>query len=370
MDAFKFFHFGCWNLFACENSYPTSKIIQEINKGKYEFGLLAGDNIYKSRLIDPNYPNPQKTQYNTIKMNDGIKCINKLKIPVYVALGNHDIDDNNCDVIDLQIGIHKNWYMPRSYYYKIKYNSIFFIIDTNILEVVNVDAYPDRAVNNYRCYKYGTNGKHVLKKIHEDIDKMCDMFSVLDANTFDNIFIMGHNPIVTVKEKKDRRSGKVFCSINNLKYFAQLFDRIGQSQSGPIQIYYLCADTHNYQHISITYKNLNIEQIIAGTGGAKQDHINICRKEQNVIQELNVDLKKHCDSDLTSIVLHKLSNNGEFGFVSYDVNGTNVLHEFIVVGDDKNGTIYDTHPTNYQFGGNNLCITNKHNYIALKQIYI
>jgi len=34
------------------------------------------------------------------------------------------------------------------------------------------------------------------------------------------------------------------------------------------RLYYLCADTHNYQHIVVSKNNFKLDIIMAGTGGA------------------------------------------------------------------------------------------------------
>ena len=358
--SFKFFHFGCWNLFACEDGYPTENIIKDINSKNFEFGTLAGDNIYT------HAKNKHKTIYNSEKMIDGIKCINKLNIPVYVALGNHDIDDDSCNMIDLQLGVHGNWYLPTNFYYKIKYNSIFFVIDTNILDVF--DLTESKGNETYKCYGYGNN--ILVNKIKANFYEMLNMFTILDNNSFDNIFIMGHIPIITAKEKgKDQQSVK--CSISNIKSFEQILDKLSANQNIK-KIYYLCADTHNYQHITMKYGDMEIEQIIAGIGGAKQDHFNLCQEAANSMQQdlkdyITNDFIKHQNTKLKEIKLLNKSNNGEFGYIAINVNNNIVTHEFIGLGNDAQNTLYDAHGrvSKYKYGGYMMYMKHKARYLEL-----
>ena len=71
------------------------------------------------------------------------------------------------------------------------------------------------------------------------------------------IYIFGHIPILSLKEKKGKH-----MVVND--YLVDLFCRLKEG----INVTYICADTHNYQDITITFENGTlVNQVILGTGG-------------------------------------------------------------------------------------------------------
>lgn len=91
-----------------------------------------------------------------------------------------------------------------------------------------------------------------------------------------------------------------------------LFINIGDKLSGK-NLYYLCADTHNYQTGKVQLPNIPvINQYICGTGGAEQDDCT----QKNELTKKNI---RYFD-----IVCNKI-----FGFLIVSINGDSVSFEFI-----------------------------------------
>jgi hypothetical protein len=129
--------------------------------------------------------------------------------------------------------------------------------------------------------------------LYINIDQVKDFLErcFKEAKSFKNVFIVGHNPIFTYKKKK----GKAF--ISNKLEFEFLFDNGLFDINEGKNIYYLCADTHNYQHLGLTLdydqKKYRIIQVISGTGGAEPDPIPIMSPDQKTHDptlDLHVDI--------------------------------------------------------------------------------
>jgi hypothetical protein len=322
------FHFGCWNLFACHRGYVTNNIINNILQNHYDFGFISGDNIY-------NYYGKKASKskvYSTKKMHDGIKCINQLDIPAFIAIGNHDIDDDNCAMIEIQMEpsripiIHNGWNMINNYYTVTSNNNVFIVIDTNILEI-NLLKNNEKIYKTFKCYeKIKHDPKHdpnmqLNQLIISDYNEMLNMVNNISFNQYHNIVMIGHIPIISIKEK--RYDNELNCILNSTYLFIKLLDIF--INKNVKKIYYVCADTHNFQHMIFNYKNLKIEQIVSGTGGALLDNIKECDVKitiPSIIKNITSFELLDYDSDFgyTSMNIDELTNNIKIKFIKFDYN--------------------------------------------------
>ena len=235
--------------------------------------------------------------------------------------------------------------------YTYHYNNSFFIaIDTNILGVVSSEnnavkeiiatidrEYHDRHteplkmeqytalqkhIENYKNFQFNSGEKHeeiqkYISQLKKPVTKRDMCYSILDiksyininqvgkfliqafteAMTYANIFIIGHDPIFSHKIKKDKTTGVNNYYRDSRPMFDFLFDIANLTDISQKNIYYLCADTHNFQDINlqITHneKIYNIREIVSGTGGAEPDSIPVCKPiEQQIILPLDKMLVK------------------------------------------------------------------------------
>jgi hypothetical protein len=153
----------------------------------------------------------------------------------------------------------------------------------------------------------------------DDYYNMCDMIRDIDYKRYDNIIIIGHIPIVSIKEKT--RNGVINCVLNNSHLFTEIFDIL--IEKGVKKIYYVCADTHNFEYMTFNYRSLRIEQIISGTGGAILDTVRQC----NIATISNMEgisnfklLKFDSNFGYTVMDINDLTNNIKIEFIKFDKN--------------------------------------------------
>jgi hypothetical protein len=113
----------------------------------------------------------------------------------------------------------------------------------------------------------------VINTEEDKIDTNDNILKIINQST-GKIYIFGHIPILSLKEKKRKH-----MVVN--EYLIDLFCRLRDG----INVTYICADTHSYQDITITFENGTIvNQVILGTGGTFQlDDITDNKTELNSI---------------------------------------------------------------------------------------
>ena len=261
----KIFLVGCWNKNSCLEDKKINGRTELINllsieKKKYNFGILLGDNIYplktnkrktSKREATKREANKRKTYkrktnkrkkflYESIEfygeLLDISKEITKDKKALHVILGNHDVE-KKC-VLENQI---RNFTTPFSNIY---IKNTIFESDKAIFIMLNTNNIPN----------------------------IIELFQEFDRSIIKDkwLIICGHEPIFSYKPKKKKNiifqqldeSGTIFKSISNLNYN---------------KIIYICADTHNYQLLEVgDYINddsLCLPVVVVGTGGASPDSL-------------------------------------------------------------------------------------------------
>ena len=287
----KFISFGCWNKGDPNNpEYPIyhllNKLVEFLSTTKdIDFIVITGDNYYpnikkkyaKEGALEDiiNKPEEVKEDYQwqpfkevinyNISGGGGKKdkvaycnlnhleyVFSKLenisdtyKIPIYMCSGNHEYKDHTYTRPKIEsppierpknpheYGEHKLLDIQKNLF---KCNKCTFI-ERDIFVEGDITFF----VINTEVNKIYTND-NIIKFINQATDK---------------IYIFGHIPILSLKEKKGNH-----LVVN--KYLVDLFCRLREG----ITVTYICADTHNYQDISITFENGTlVNQVILGTGG-------------------------------------------------------------------------------------------------------
>lgn len=295
---FQFFHFGCWNIDGCQEDSNLLNVVNVISKEEYMFGIIAGDNVYKKAYFLDN--GIKKKMYKKEVLDDGITCLERLNVPLFTCLGNHDVE--TCDILidevrrtkgyfqnNRLIAIEPNarWILPHNYYDLIinvgdkKLHFIF--IDTNLFSI-DKDCYDDKN------------------------DKLNVMLKWLDNRLKVNAtitLIVGHVYLFGFKVKNNNEQ---IVQLHNVE---RLLD-VMMKNNKPM-FYYLCADLHNFQHIIFTgagkYDGMLIDNITSGTGGGSPDPIPV--SDDGTITKV-------CNADgelLGSILLDK--KHEPYGFVKH-----------------------------------------------------
>ena len=246
--SLRFFFFGCWNNGGCSNNQNLSNVISTIaaNKHLYDFGVILGDNIY----------NEGKSQFHNIEtLKNGIECVNKINLPLYVVLGEHDI--TQCDIIKEQSKKHDNWIFEGNYYAtEFEKSSIklkLIVIDTNLL------ADPKIYTKVEECLlpeNIKTNRQEMLNFLRNELTT---------ASHYDWVIVAGHCPPASFKHK-DNKSQLIVKPYAN-----ELLEILGDVPN----LLYICAGTHNFQYntVSSVDRRFFMREIISGTGGAEPDLI-------------------------------------------------------------------------------------------------
>lgn len=229
-----FFFFGCWN----RDVADRSTVLQKLSAKQFEFGIIAGDNLYPIK----NKENSSKTYYKNT-LDRGAKLLNLARNEknVGVAVGNHNVVDG---VIAAEREIFTLYEAPATYVLMNGYNFIF--INTNLCPY------------------------DIAKELEECLKRVDGL-----------VYVVAHEPLVAAKEK----DGKKFTVFDGAH---AIVDVLFKHIAGGKQIAYLCADVHNFQTLVITRDKLFLPIIVSGTGGAEPDNIPAISMRCNLVQGLKV----------------------------------------------------------------------------------
>ena len=312
----KFFFFGCWNKdpFNCcdipERNDPTTPLEKEYtdfrqiilnylseNLDTYNFGIIAGDNIYphkckektkaksgkKINKLVKKKNKSKKKKYNKKKTNKkgGGKekkiiyeyTLNKFKfIPkynselysrVHILLGNHDINKATIQKLNKS----KNEIDMATYQQSL-------ISETQNLYLDNINFSSKFA--NYYFLNTNNSEKLINYLLEQDFD----------TNKW-NILI-GHEPLYSYKKEKIKEGSKIKYE-GNLQTYKKSVEILSLLERKKLdKVLYLCADTHNFQILSASENGIySIPIVVSGTGGASPDDFD---EEPNIVNE-NINLQ-------------------------------------------------------------------------------
>ena len=244
-----FFFFGCWNRIACDDGSDLQSVVNRIkvSSKRFDFGIIAGDNVYPDKSKDSG----QKVKsFPPDRLDKGIECVSQLGYDLYACLGNHDVQD--CVVLaDMNKYKHLGkWHVGSYYVMECKLADslvVFIVIDTNLFEL-------DRT-----CYTetmdVGAERESMLKWLKYQLN--------LYSKRASTVVVVGHEPLFGYKLKKGSFIATYYQT------FGPVIDLLFKYK----KTYYLCADIHNYQHLSLIDDRTGneIDVIVSGTGGASPD---------------------------------------------------------------------------------------------------
>lgn len=281
-----FVHFGCWN-----NPRNPHKGMQRMMENLLErrppnFYLVSGDNYYPEKKKDKDKAmtvkksatksvkksakkdkKPKSKYVNWEDFDIGFDYINRLSYyaKVYLLMGNHDLDYekqlfdsqgiiDGCSIIQKQIEFANKT--------NIDLENKHFVDGKTLFLLLNSHYYARDKKDNDRCAKiYRPEGQN------EEEDYFTDIVHK-EARNIHNLVLVAHLPIVTHRMKNDE---PFFEALNQegLTFIRDLYSIVDDS----VQKYYLCADTHQYQHATIHLADSKIQQYVVGTGGTGCDDV-------------------------------------------------------------------------------------------------
>ena len=214
-----FLWMGCWNT----EGEPRERVLEAIRANRITNIVLAGDNVY---------PRVKKGPHEKAVFDAGIHGLREKTI-VTTAFGNHNL-------VEPEHGLpaHQRAFFGRPadgpLYFCIEYDdAALIVLDTNIMET---------------------------KAAVEEMAAFCvAQIATLGDKPY---YIVQHEPYASYKTTKNPllKNGDIL-----LLALAGVANR-------PLAI--LCADTHNYQEGVIRVGDVEIRQIVVGTGGASSDDYN------------------------------------------------------------------------------------------------
>jgi hypothetical protein len=182
-------------------------------------------------------------------------------------------------------------------------NTIIIMIDTTLYE------YKIEDINDY-CPNVFPHIERNYEKLYNE--QKNQIIQILQSNqTVNNIVIIGHHPIITVKNKKNNVLNGLINLFNDIKEFLN-----------NKQIYYLCADNHLQQKGIINFNDIKIKQYVAGTGGADLDECPENPVNSELIYKfdnINYQIIK-CKSTYGFYLIEEIDNELQFNFIDMNID--------------------------------------------------
>lgn len=349
----EFIFFGCWNRIDCKKEYIARDIVLDYiknNEKSVDELYLAGDNWYPN-LIKQNDQQQYKYYLLPVLISGYLK-IYSLNKNIHIALGNHDIDnDEEAEDIKQNCMINTQKYYVKKIQEKSFFDNLYehlLKIKPNLEDLLDFDQKnlvrllsslslnnkPNSKKNQHTMLKKAKSFNNIyIKKLqtkmmlYENIgliqNKGYSMI-VLNTNNINDryltrvvktigyvkkniqpIFVMGHHPLFYYKKDKNDKTYKIH-KWNNTKV-DEFFDIL--ADNGCI---YLCADTHNFSIMKIEKNGKYIIQVTSGTGGADPDIINETDDKKNQIDNT---------ADKNYIIDYRSKN--AYGYTKITVNNKN-----------------------------------------------
>lgn len=282
-DLNNFISFGCWN----QTSGGVKKVLDTLKRIETDAVFISGDNYYpvKKEKYDPVKGKVKKDKTIILEdLKEGFMELvaSTIDKPVYMNFGNHDMVKNdgykmvsNSPVVECAIMKEELKFNGRNTHIAMNHkivseHTLVLMIDTTIY--CSSEEFDEDFAT---CYAE-------LKSMPEDglqaaLQERQRAYVIGAINSFQgqNIILIGHNPIIYEKRKK---GGALFQMDSGVEFTDMLFDIIQTPHYDDLNIYYLCADYHQYEEGIITIQkggqSIQIHQYIAGMGGTKLDEYN------------------------------------------------------------------------------------------------
>jgi hypothetical protein len=303
-----------------DNREEVIKMIEN-HARSYDMGILAGDNIYPYKVSAKRGDKTEKVKGFSTKsiryMSDVYRRLSTAtNKPLNIVVGNHDIE--SVAVLKEQI---KAFHMKANAYakYSTKFpNAAWLFIDTEMLQesptVLDATNHNENIPNGIDVNDVDLSTFY-KDKTATDVVKRIAKFLIKNPRKI--CFIVGHEPLYTIRVKKQKP-----VLIESFKTSTLIAELICAHS----RCIYLCADTHNMQFHRISMKGTHGDnsfyQLIAGTGGAELDELP--NPEITAFTNDNVAIEIQASSgEYGYMDIQLVSDHINFAFHTTCSNGTN-----------------------------------------------
>jgi hypothetical protein len=279
------------------------KRLKDAAKPKIDFLTIAGDNYYpKKQQVDGK----KKKIIIPSLLEKGFKSLPP-EIPIYMILGNHDLETNTGNTSNFFIGdindhevnkpvekddcsIIKYEKMSKIKNGNIEYNLFkeFMLENGTLILMIDTSMYSEDVGKYLPCYNVFLDKEYTVEELRAyQLDLIMKTLTKYNDGEIKNLIIIGHHPIIGLKIKKEDDSAR----INDIIPFDNVLKEIYSRLKDTVNYFYLCADVHLYQEGEIVIKiddiqTMKIKQYIVGTGGTELD---TCANERNIGVAINDD---------------------------------------------------------------------------------
>lgn len=304
----RFFQFGCWNNLNEKKGKVVGRLKYVMAKlkqmAKPDFIIVSGDNYYPGKEKVGEVKNKMVFFDKLIEGFDTLPS----EIPIYMILGNHDLEtqskkksnlfikgdidryeDGKCEILRKEKCVvdNKRNIQYNSFTYKVHENTLILMVDTSMYEF-------DKDVEKYlSCYNVFFSPEYYFTNVNQlrnyQLKQIIDTITEVQKDKdIIHIIIVGHHPIYCYKTKEEeneidgvKRKIRVSRFESDIIYnFRSVLKRIyNKITNTTCKYYYLCSDLHLYQegtiHLNVNHfrntKPMEIQQYIVGNGGTELD---------------------------------------------------------------------------------------------------
>lgn len=298
----RFTMFGCWNNGVCDVGNPASNgmsaVFSSLMHSHFDpsFYIVAGDNYYPTTVrLDGGTKKKKKKRksLDVAALTSGFTCLVNLSekengAPVYLLMGNHDLqeepdfgENRECDIIKLELDSSRGTAIDTKTTVMLRGDTVFVFLDTNLYEGGSDVKYARcELIYRDKIPELGHLSKSaIIHQITEEVERdIADSIGAIrdSGAVINNVFVVGHHPILGCKGKVDEETGEIKCKAQRIDDRGAGFIAREIYASFPEAAqYYLCADIHQFQVGEVRIEGLDraILQYIVGTGGASLDEL-------------------------------------------------------------------------------------------------
>jgi hypothetical protein len=261
-----FFFFGCWNRDHCDSDVPqldyrkgVFDTLMRSPQNTYDFGIIAGDNVYPHKYIVANGNKEKRYYRKTLEYGYGLLGALKERTRqkcIFATIGNHDVERTR--VLEYQVTspvttMPHNMYAIEKPLILATYLRIL-VLDTNIYTQPNYASFMNTMKKITRDFYVVHNDADVIAHI--------EAYRQKTRNYNGWTIVVGHEPILTIKQKDRKMKTTAW----------QPLEPILTTLASMEKTVYMCADVHSFQAWNIKLDNGRLlPMVVVGTGGAEPD---------------------------------------------------------------------------------------------------